>query len=390
MKRTTARIIAMLLCAVLCTAWLPAAAADSSVFYLKNESGTCGDNLNWTLDGRGILTISGTGPMYDYNDTDKQAPWKDDRFLITTLVIKEGVTHIGNAAFYNCGRIGSVWLPDTLADIGEKAFHTCSGLASLTIPEGLSAIGERAFAYCGILDSLYFLGDAPSFGANTFEMAAIAPGVSVRMFYREDRNWPEAVMQKYGGNVTWLTYAPILFTKQPTDQMVPAGKKVHFKVEAEGNELSYQWYSLAPGSRIWKYIKSSAGKKADYSFKVKESQTGYLYRCEISDGNRIVSTPPVRLSVGESITIVKQPIDVEVKAGHKATLYIEAEGEGLSYQWYYLVPGTEKWNRCKSASSRTDTYTLTAKKEYNGYIYHCIISNDQYSVTSDEITLSVN
>lgn len=390
MKRTTARMIALLLCAVLCTAWLPAAAADSSAFYLTNESGTCGDNLNWTLDGRGILTISGTGPMYDYNDTDKQAPWKDDRILITTLVIKEGVTHIGNAAFYNCGRIGSVWLPDTLADIGEKAFHTCTALSSLIIPEGLTAIGDRAFAYCGILDSLYFLGDAPSIGANTFEMAAIAPGVSVRMFYREDRDWPGSVMQKYGGNVTWATYSPILVTKQPTDQMVPVGKKVHFKVETESEELSYQWYSLAPGSRIWKYIKSSAGKKADYSFKVKESQAGYLYRCEISDGNRIVSTPPVRLTIGEGVTITTQPKDVAVTAGEKAVFTVEAQGQNLSYQWYYLKPGGTDWTVVKSAAGKNAVYSLKTETRHNGYQYRCEVSNGEVSATTNAVSLTVN
>ena len=68
---------------------------------MPNPQGTCGDNVIWELaltSTSGILTISGTGAMADYDDPDDQ-PWKDYRSSITKVVIGNGVTSIGNNAF---------------------------------------------------------------------------------------------------------------------------------------------------------------------------------------------------------------------------------------------------------------------------------------------------
>ncbi|MBR7155112.1 MAG: leucine-rich repeat protein, partial [Paludibacteraceae bacterium] len=68
-------------------------------------SGTCGDNLTWELTD-GVLTISGTGAMSNY--TSSSSPWYSYRSSITSVVIEEGVTNIGNYAFYNCTGLTSV------------------------------------------------------------------------------------------------------------------------------------------------------------------------------------------------------------------------------------------------------------------------------------------
>ena len=68
---------------------------------MPNPQGTCGDNVIWELaltSTSGILTISGTGAMADYDGPDDQ-PWKDYRSSITKVVIGNGVTSIGNNAF---------------------------------------------------------------------------------------------------------------------------------------------------------------------------------------------------------------------------------------------------------------------------------------------------
>jgi hypothetical protein len=64
-----------------------------------DKSGTCGDNLTWTLDeSTGILTIEGSGAMEDYS-SNSNAPWYRDRESISTIVIGDGVTNIGQYAF---------------------------------------------------------------------------------------------------------------------------------------------------------------------------------------------------------------------------------------------------------------------------------------------------
>ena len=94
-------------------------------------SGSCGENLTWTLDEEGTLTISGTGAM-------DSAPWKQKK--IQKVIIEEGVTTITRSAFSECKDLTSVSLPDSLTEIAEFAFDFCEGLTSVTIPKGVEAI----------------------------------------------------------------------------------------------------------------------------------------------------------------------------------------------------------------------------------------------------------
>ena len=72
-------------------------------------SGSCGDNITWTLDREGTLTISGSGEMED--PAFSEVAWQDYRDQITAIIINEGVTSIGDYAFRNCTNIASIILP---------------------------------------------------------------------------------------------------------------------------------------------------------------------------------------------------------------------------------------------------------------------------------------
>ena len=75
-------------------------------------SGSCGDNATWSYEST-TLTISGTGEMYDYTIEDYQttAPWKAYAETMTSLVIEDGITSIGNNAFAGCEKLNSVTYP---------------------------------------------------------------------------------------------------------------------------------------------------------------------------------------------------------------------------------------------------------------------------------------
>ena len=119
---------------------------------LEAGSGTCGENLTWTLDDAGNLTVSGTGEMYNYTITSAvEAPWGHD---IVTLTLEDGATSIGAYAFSGCASLTEVNLPASLSSIGNCAFRDCSNLKTITIPENVSQIGAAVFRGCTSLETI--------------------------------------------------------------------------------------------------------------------------------------------------------------------------------------------------------------------------------------------
>ena len=134
------------------------AAADES------QSGTCGDNITWTLDSDGLLTLEGTGAMPDY--TDNRPQW---RKKVTKAIIGEGITTIGHYAFEGCPGMTSVTIPNSVTSIEEGAFAECFGLTSVTIPAAVTSIGEVAFYNCIGLTKVVSLAETPpACGENVF------------------------------------------------------------------------------------------------------------------------------------------------------------------------------------------------------------------------------
>ena len=117
--------------------------------YLKNytvncidntiyPSGACGDNLIWTFNAHtSTLTISGTGPMYDYEYDSMSGfinqPWCDLTMKIKHIVIEDGVTKIGDYAFYDCYKVKNVEIGDSLSSYDISTFLHCGEIESLTV-----------------------------------------------------------------------------------------------------------------------------------------------------------------------------------------------------------------------------------------------------------------
>ncbi len=138
------------------------------VLMFSPMSGTCGDNLSFVLDDEAVLTISGSGDMYDYRDSIqsvKKGPWGNWPKSVT---IGEGVTSIGSNAFYRCENMTSVMIPDSVTRIGSGAFCNCTGLTNVAIPNGVTSIGDNAFEGCTGLTSVAIPNSVTSIGDNAF------------------------------------------------------------------------------------------------------------------------------------------------------------------------------------------------------------------------------
>ncbi len=158
MRKTVKLLASFALALILLLALLPGGAQAADTV----DSGTCGDNLTWTLDSDGVLTITGTGAMTD-------TPWRGEHMdQITKAVISNGVTNIGDDAFAFCTAMTNITIPDSVTSIGDSAFAKCFALESITIPSSVTSIGGGAFERCWTIESLNIPSSVKTIGAGAF------------------------------------------------------------------------------------------------------------------------------------------------------------------------------------------------------------------------------
>lgn len=156
---------------------------------LADDNNKCGENLTWKF-ADGILTISGTGEMYDYSSADP-APWSAKNSDICEITVGDGVTSIGDNAFHSCNAervdlqgtslvsigknafsrctmLTSIFIPESVQSIGSEAFSLCEGLSMVELPTTLTKIPDGIFTDCTLLDSITIPDTVTEIGANAF------------------------------------------------------------------------------------------------------------------------------------------------------------------------------------------------------------------------------
>ena len=175
-------------------------------------TGTCGDNLTWTLTANGegpydsvhktqcdgiTMTISGTGAMADnsfisiFDQTlANNSGLTIDELLkrISNVIIEEGVTSIGNNAFSSFENMRRITLPSTLMSIGSQAFDQCDALKSVDIPDNVTSIGAGIFQECDNLRSVSLSAGIKTIPANTFKNCVRLMTLRLKRYVPDDAN----------------------------------------------------------------------------------------------------------------------------------------------------------------------------------------------------------
>ena len=138
----------------------------------NGNCGTSDSDVTWSLTSDGVLTISGSGAMADYGNN--TMPWMRFRSsssattLITSIVIGNGVTAIGNYAFQGCSKATSISIPNSVTSIGYKAFYSCKKLETIDIPASVTTIESNAFEKCSGLKSVDIPASVTSISSSAF------------------------------------------------------------------------------------------------------------------------------------------------------------------------------------------------------------------------------
>ncbi len=131
---------------------------NSSLLHSNDKTGICGDkgdNLLWRFSGDTLL-ITGSGAMLNF-PTYGCVPWAQWRDSIGYIVLSEGVTSIGDYAFWQCRNLLTISIPKTILYIGQNSLEDCFSLQSIYIPPSVIHIGYAALHNCTSMTDVEWL-----------------------------------------------------------------------------------------------------------------------------------------------------------------------------------------------------------------------------------------
>ena len=288
---------------------------------------------------------------------------------LTSVTISNSVVSIGNYAFSSCWSLIKIIIPNGVKSMGVSAFHDCSSLKNITLPNGLKTINDEMFSRCTALESVVIPGSVTSIGYGVFNECPLK-----KIYYVGSESMWEQIDDTTDAIPDSLpvifNYTPLAITQQPVDTSAELGDKAVVSVKAKGVDLTYQWYymNITDGS----FSKSSC-TKADYAFTMSNSSDGRQVYCVITDKYGI-SKQTETVMIGFPAKILTQPKNGYAKLGEKVTVFVEAKGDGLKYQWYYKNPGMLAF---KKSSIKTAEYSAKVTEDSNGRQLYCEIG-DRY------------
>ena len=174
------RLLSMILALSMMLTILPVNAITALA---ANDS--CGANLTYKLTQNTddpdtyTLTIGGEGAMYDYSSSYTTVPWNAQKSRITSVMIDDGVTSIGDSAFEDCSALKSVSGMKGVTSLGKWAFYKCTSLESFAIPSGVKSIPDCLFYDCSKLNSVTIHDQVTSIGSSAFFGCSILKTLSI-------------------------------------------------------------------------------------------------------------------------------------------------------------------------------------------------------------------
>ena len=155
-----------------------------------------------------------------------------------------------------------------------------------------------------------------------------------------------------------------------------ANKTATFTVDAEGTDLTYLWYRSNDKGATWNQTYLSGYNTDTLSF-VGTVARAAMYMCKVTDGSgKVVWSEPVKLQIlSAELKILTQPESITCASGATATFTVEAQGDGLKYQWYASADGGETWTISYLGGYNTATFSFAVNATRAAKLYKCVITD---------------
>lgn len=367
-------------------------------------SGTCGENATWELS-EGVLTIKGTGDTVSYGIF--ELPWEEQVEEIKTFIVEDGITSVGNRycdgakyltsaslpesvtsigdnVFWGCHNLKDIKLPSNLKSMGKSMLVQCRAMEHIDIPEGVTVIRERTFDACRNLKTITLPSSLEKIEKYAFwrceklESIVLPPTVSEigevafeQCYGLKYICYPKSVeADLYGPRVLegitpiWMSYVENSDgTVSVTVEKLPESAEA--KVVLPSGVYGKRIKSVSFAEGIDGSLVKLTCEKHMYVNGNSACVCGYIPFTYTSQAKQAVLNCDYKDDVVLSVSAVPASDDVKIQ-----------------YQWY---ENDQKINGAVAA-----TYTVPQGKAAGTYYYHCVISYDGYSVTSDKSCIVIN
>ena len=190
--------------------------------------------------------------------------------------------------------------------------------------------------------------------------------------------------------VTVRAHKALSITKQPVDYTGAAGSTIRFTTAASGEGLTYQWYFKRTGEEEFQPSTLASGKKATFLMNMAEKYDGWQYYCVVTDDyGATARSNTVTIHLAPPLVITDQPVDYTGRVGSVVKFTVAAQGEGLTYQWWYKKTDSDSFVRSTLASGKKATYSLTLAERHDGWQYYCVVK-DTYGQTARSDTVTIH
>lgn len=349
------------------------------------------------------ITVDPLNPVYDSRENCNAIIETETDAVFSgcnSTAFPDSVTSIGYSAFYRRTGLTSITIPDTITSIGEYAFYGCSNLTSVSFPDSITVISYESFAFTGLTsviipDSVERV-EYCAFDCCNALTSAVVP-YNVVLETNSFVNCDNLTIYGYAGsdaetyanenNIPFVALDEALaITKQPASWKGLDGDRIEISVSASGSGLSYRWYYRPAGKTKW--IATDDTDSCYDSVTMSKSRSGRQVYCKITDANgAVINSDIATISYPADLVITSQPENWTGLDGEQVSISVTAQGEGLSYKWYYRRAGKLNWVAADDTDSCYDNIAMSASR--SGREVYCKIT-DKYgrTVSSDTATIS--
>ena len=294
----------------------------------------------------------------------------------TAYTIPNGVTSIGDGAFYWCYGLTSITIPNSVTSIGDRAFRSCSGLANLVLPDSMEEIGSNAFYNCSSLSYVVIPKNIKKIDSLAFSSCKKLKDV----YYKGSKSDWKKIKNEGSQSIdtnAGIKDATIHYNYTPDELTVDKVKTTKFTCTDKAVKINWEKVNGAAGYRVYaynaktkKWSTAATVSASTLSFKQTGLKSGTTYKYKIKayakqDGKTYWG------EASDTMTTTTKPAQPAIKSTSASTSAVRLNWNAVSGANGYRVvrydANAKKW--VSVGTIKTTSFKETKLKGKTSYKY---------------------